>query len=406
MSDLASPEAGSAESAPSAGEGAAAATLPLVSLHRRLGADIVPLPVGAGAAQPSKPADVPMRYGSVVEEYHALREGCGLADRSWTGRLEMSGADGLRFLNAYVTCDVKGLAPGQGAYGFLTSPQGRILSDLALMALPDRLWVELPPGQEQPVIDHLRRYLIADRVEMRPLADVLPLTLAGPAAAAVLAAAALPVPPEPPAALPPAPWSHARILVAGTEVVLQRSERLGVPAWTLWVSTALAEQVWHDLAAREGVRPVGYEALEMVRTEAGIPRFGHEFGPQSFPQETGIEEAVSYTKGCYLGQEVVARIHYRGGVQKSLCGLLFEVDSGSGPPPPGTALLYEGREAGTIGTAVLSLALDRPIGLAILHRRAAAPGSRLALATSNPEVMGGEAEVSTLPFTGPSPAAG
>src|SRR5690242_20277098 len=99
-----------------------------------------------------------------AEEYQALREGCGLADRSGMGRLEILGADRHRFLNAYVTCDIKELAPGEGAYGFVTSHQGRILSDVVVTALEDRLWLLLPPGQDEAVSKHLKKYILADRV--------------------------------------------------------------------------------------------------------------------------------------------------------------------------------------------------------------------------------------------------
>ncbi len=341
------------------------------------------------------------RPGRLAEEYAALRRGCGLAIRSsadGADTMEMIGPDRHRFLNAYVTCEVKGLAAGQGTYGFFTSAQGRILADVAVLAHADRFWLDLPPGRLEPIAEHLRKYLIADRVEMRPLADVLPLTLAGPGAEAVLAVAEL----APGFELPREPWGHARTAVSGVEIDVQRTERLGVPALTLWAPAAQVETLRERLltgragAAGEHERrpvPVSHEALEVVRTEAGLPRFGQDFGPQNFPQETGAAEAVSFTKGCYLGQEVVARIHYRGGVQKTLCGLVFD---GPAVPAPGTALLFEGRDAGTLGTAVHSLALDRPIGLAILHRRAAAPGSRL-------ELAGGEAaEVRALPLVDPS----
>jgi tRNA-modifying protein YgfZ len=340
--------------------------------------------MGIASSSPPAPLD-PMASGTVAEQYDALRQGCGLADRSSNGRLEMDGADRLRFLHAYVTCDVKGLVAGQGAYGFFTSPQGRILADVVVSAHADRLWLELPAGQQEAIASHLRKYLIADRVEVRPL-PLRPLTLAGPGAAALLAAKA------PGAALPAAPWSHAAACIAGVETILQHTGRLGVPAFTVWVGESQAAAVWRELMDG-GAAPVGHEALEQVRTEAGIARFGQDFGPQSFPQETGAEaDAVSYTKGCYLGQEVVARIHYRGGVQKTLCGLLF--DAGAGAPTPSTPLLFEGREAGTVGTAVHSPALHRPIGLAILHRRAAAPGARLEVGESG----GPAAEVTALPF--------
>jgi folate-binding protein YgfZ len=341
------------------------------------------------------------RSGRLAEEYAALRGGCGLAAPSSADAvdtMEMIGPDRHRFLNAYVTCEVKGLAAGQGTYGFFTSAQGRILADVVVLAHADRFWLELPPGRLEPIAEHLRKYLIADRVEMRPLAGVLPLTLAGPGAEAVLAGVEI----APGFELPREPWAHAWAVMSGVEVAVQRTERLGVQALTLWVPAAQAEPLRERLltgpagdGSGERVRPVAVsrEALEVVRTEAGLPRFGQDFGPQNFPQETAATEAVSFTKGCYLGQEVVARIHYRGGVQKTLCSLVFD---GPAVPEPGTALLFEGREAGIVGTAVHSLALDRPIGLAILHRRAAAPGSRLELAG------GGPAEVRALPLLGPS----
>lgn len=314
-----------------------------------------------------------------AEEYQALRERCGLADRSGMGRLEILGADRHRFLNAYVTCDVKGLAPGEGAYGFVTSHQGRILSDVVVTALEDRLWLLLPPGQDEAASRHLKKYILADRVEVLPLEDMLPLTLIGPRAAEALDGAELP---------PPGDWRHVRTRVHGTEVELQRSGLLGAEAYTLWVSASIAKLLKEGLRENPAVRQVGDEALEVLRAEAGIPRFGVDFGPENFPQETGAGEAVSYTKGCYLGQEVVARIHYRGGVQKTLRGLVFE-----GPAPaPGTPLLHDGREAGAATTVVESPALGCPIGLGILHRRAAEPGTRLEMQG------GGTAEVRELPF--------
>src|SRR5215210_1739206 len=268
----------------------------------------------------------------LAQEYRALREGCGLTDLSWLGRLEILGADRLRFLNAYVTCDVRGLAPGEGAYGFFTSPQGRILSDVVVLAHEDRLWLQVSAGQEEAIAGHLKKYILADRVELPPPGD----------------------------------WRHLRSRVHGTEVELQRAGRLGAEAWTLWVSASIAGPLAEQLLEIPGVEPVGSEALEILRVEAGLPRFGRDFGPDNFPQETGAEEAaVSYTKGCYLGQEVVARIHYRGGVQKVLRGLVFE---GGQAPRPGTPLLFEGREAGVATTVVDSIALGRPVGLAILHR--------------------------------------
>jgi len=414
-----------------------------VGLRQRFGTRTV-----LGPLDPGGPV-VPLRYAEPADEYRALRGGAGLVDRSSGGRLEIAGADRVRFLNAYVTCDLKVLAPGAGAYGFATSPQGRILTDFTLLAFEDRLWLELPAGQARPLADHLRKFIIADRVEIRELAEVVPFALAGPGAEAVLGtassatsvlstalnqesapAAALAQPSASGAgqALPAAPYAHARIAVSGFELTAQRTSRLGEPGFILWVPADAAAAVTAALLARPGAVPVGYEALETVRVEAGVPRFGRDFGgggggvgqgkagaalggvagqgagagpraeaggsapgPLSFPQETGVEEAVSYTKGCYLGQEVVARIHYRGGVQKGLRGLVFP----GAAPPAGTPLLFEGREAGVATSVVASPALGLPAGLAILHRRAAAAGTRLDWTSGG---ASGQAEVRDLPL--------
>src|ERR1700688_3422916 len=211
------------------------------------------------------------RSGRLAEEYAALRRGCGLAARSSADAadtMEMIGPDRHRFLNAYVTCEVKGLAVGQGTYGFFTSAQGRILADVVVLAHADRFWLELPPGRLEPIAEHLRKYLIADRVEMRPLAGLLPLTLAGPGAAAGLAGAEI----APGFELPREPWAHARAVVSGVEVAVQRTERLGVPALTLWVPAAQVEPLRERLLTGPGLDgsrglvrpvPVGREALEV-----------------------------------------------------------------------------------------------------------------------------------------------
>jgi aminomethyltransferase len=275
---------------------------------------------------------------------------------------------------------VKTLAPGGGAYGFLTSAQGRILSDVVVLAQEDRLWLEIGPGQEGAVSDHLKKYILADRVEIRRQEDMLPVALAGPRSAEVLGESAAGL----------EAWQHGRRVVLGTEVRLQRGGPSVPWNYTLWVSASIAPHLIDTLVERGGARRAGAEALEVLRVEKGLPRFGRDYGPESFPQETGLAEAVSYTKGCYLGQEVVARIHYRGGVQKVLRGLIFD----GAAPAPGAALLADGREAGKVTSVVRSPALGRPVGLTILHRRAAEPGTRL-------EVEGGgAAEVRELPLAG------
>ncbi len=346
------------------------ARLPLASLHRQLGARF-----GAWAGQ-----QVVAGYGELGREAEALSSGAGLYDRSWIGRLELTGKDRQRFLHGLVSCDVKALEPGEGAYGFFTSQQGKILADVTVLSLPDRLWLALPAGQGEGISAHLKKFLIADRVEVLPLADMLPLTLLGPQAEATLThLAELPAPPR----------GNLRAMVLGIEVAIERSALAGQPGFTLWVSASVAPPLVEELLALPGVLAVGRDAVEQVRVEAGVPAFGQDFGSDHFPQESGLEaQAVSYTKGCYLGQEVIARIHYRGKANRGVRRLLFDR---TGAPPAGTRLLFEEQEVGAVGSAVVPLAGGNAVGIAVLHRKAYEPGMVLAVEGY------GSAEVSLLP---------
>lgn len=333
-------------------------------------------------------AQAPSGYTSAVmstadssafdRELAALRAGAGLLDRAAVARLALTGKDRQRFLNGLVTCDVKALEPGQGCYGFFTSGQGKILAEVLVLALDDRLWLELPPGMGGMISDHLKKYLVADRVEILPLDEMRPLSLVGPGVAAAL--------PEL-EALPPAPFSHRELAVAGIAFRTVRGPVAGLAGVTLWVGAAEAERLLVELSTRPGVVEVGAAALEQVRVEAGAPAFGRDFGPEHFPQETGWEAlAVSYSKGCYLGQEIVARLHYRGKPNHGVRRLIFA----AGPlPPTGAALSFEGQPVGKVGSAVPT-GTRGGVGIAVVHRKAYDPGTVL-------EVEGGgRAEVALL----------
>ncbi len=346
------------------------ARLPLATLHRRLGARF-----GGWAGN-----QIVTGYGDLAREVEALRSRAGLFDRSWISRLELTGKDRQRFLHGLVTCDVKALAPGHGAYSFFTSQQGKVLADVVVHALEDRLWLELPAGKGEEISAHLEKFLIADRVEVLPLADMLPVTLLGPATEGALAGLT---------PLPPDPRGNSRAMVLGIEVCLARSPLAGLPGLTLWVSASVATPLVEGLLALPGIVPAGREAVEQVRVEAGVPAFGQDFGSDHFPQETGLEaEAVSYTKGCYLGQEVIARIHYRGKANRDVRRLLFDRAEA---PPAGARLLFEGQEVGAVGSAVAPLAGGGAVGMAVLHRKAYEPGTVLAVEGD------GAAEVRLLP---------
>jgi folate-binding protein YgfZ len=328
--------------------------------------------------------DAVIEYGDAAGEVDALREGCGLIDLAWCDRLIVGGADRQRFLNAYLTCDVKDLAAGGGAYGFFTNAQGRILADAVVAALDDQVLILLPPARGAAIREHLARFLLADRVELRSPMATTALALVGPRADEVLALAGAPV--------PAAEWAATRWSTSGGEAVVQRLRPWGETAYLIWGAIEEAAAVATRLVAC-GARPVGSDAFEVLRVESGVPRFGVDYDEGHFPQETGLEHAVSFTKGCYLGQEVVARIHYRGHVNRRLCGVAFDRDPGTVETPrPNEPLLLAGEEVGKLGSVVVSARLGRTIGLAVLRAKAATPGT--ALATSS----GLAGAVAPLPF--------
>lgn len=356
---------------PAAGKPAPAS--PLEPLHRRL----------RGTRAPAGAPVAVAGYGDFEAEYASLRQRAALLDRWPAGRLRLTGEDRARFLQGLITCDVAALEPGRGAYGFFTTIKGRILADAVVIATGDALLLELPPGAAETVREHLSKYRIADRVDFEPADELAPLTVAGPAAAEDLGVA-----------LPEEPWGGSEVEVCGVRARAVREGHLGVEGITLWTPAERAAELAEALLARGGDRlaPAGCEAAEAVRVEAGMPRFGADFDADNFPQETGLgEEAVSYSKGCYLGQEVVARIHYRGGVNRGLRGLRIAPAEGAGPAA-GAQLLHDGRAAGRLGSAVRSPAAGGWIGLSVLHLRAGEPGTVLEIEG------GGEAEVTALPF--------
>jgi folate-binding protein YgfZ len=325
----------------------------------------------------------PTRFGDPEAEYEALVSGCAVADRSWADWLEVRDEDRVRFLNGLVTCDVKSLEPGRSSFGFFTSAKGRILSDVVVSALEDRLLLELPPQKASEVREHMERYIVADRVEVVGPEATAAVLVAGPGARRRLGD------------LFQAELGDGELdgSAGPAGVFLRQERRFGLEAWVLKLAPSLAADTVATLLAA-GCVPVGLEATTAVRVERGIPWFGFDYGPENFPQETGLEEkAVSYTKGCYLGQEVVARIHYRGKVNYCLRGLLL---SPQGAPRQGAPLLSEGRKVGNLTSPVRSPRLGRWIGLTLVHRQAAEAGTKLEIEG------GGWGRVVELPFAQPS----
>lgn len=309
----------------------------------------------------------------LAAEYLTMLDGCGLWQRPAIPQLILTGEDRQRLLNGLVTCEVKSLAAGQGAQGFFTDAKGHILSPVVVRAVEDHLWLELPGSTVSSISDHIEKYIVADRVEVSVTEALVPLTLVGSGSIRLMDR--LVEGQEPPVL----EWSHLEAKVGETRVRISESRDLGFPGFTLWVpesSLSGVSQALHAAAGPDGLAVVSDEAIEVSRVEAGAPRFGIDYGTDNLPQETGLDDAVSYTKGCFLGQEVVARLHYRGQVARRISRL--EVAAAE-PPVAGIVVRLEDRDAGQVTSAVQSTISGKVTALAMLQRRATEPGTELSL---------------------------
>ena len=297
----------------------------------------------------------------------AARERCAVLDRSERGKLALTGDQAKTFLQGQVTNDVEGLQPGEGCYAAVLSPKGKMLGDLRILDVGDELWLDTERSALQAIFNVLHRARVGYGAELhkRTLQQGL-LSLVGPDARRVAGAEALPE-----AEHANAPVSvdgiAARAIVTdlGIDLVCDASQTAALVA---------------ALVAR-GAEPVAEAAIEVLRVERGRPRDGVDLDDATIPHVAGLNErAVSFTKGCYVGQETVARLHYKGKPNRHLRGLRL-----TEPVAPGTELSVDGRVVGRVGSVVASPALG-PIALALV-RREAEPGDELAAGAASATVV-------------------
>jgi folate-binding protein YgfZ len=307
-------------------------------------------------------------------QYRQLREECGLLDRSERGKLLVSGTEAADYLQGQLTNDVEAIGPGEGAYAALLDRKGHMQGDMRVLRPgegPDLL-LDTEPEALEAVRRHLGMYKIGREVDVVDVTtERALLSLIGPRAVEIAGSAVLPE------------NFCEEVTIAGAPVLA-----VGAAAGIDLIFEAEARERVAAALLAAGAAEVTPEAVEILRIEAGRPRFGAEMGTETMPAEAGIvEQAVSFTKGCYIGQETVARLHYKGKPNRHLRGLKL---SGAGARPGDRVLLGE-KEVGRLGSAGVSPAFG-PIGLAIL-RREAEPGTAVAIGED-----GVTAEVTALPF--------
>jgi len=328
---------------------------------------------------------VAARFRDAAAENRAVRTAAGLFDFSFRGKFRMKGRDHAKLLQRLVSNDVKKLTPGQGIYATLLNAQGHIVVDLRLYCDDGSFLVDVEADLRDKAMQSFRRYIIADQVEIEPL-DLYALAFQGPRSRVLLEKTLhidLPEMRE---------FDHCAANYAGFPIRVVRATSTGEEGYEVWVNATGMEAVWGAACGQAptyDMLPCGSEALESLRIEAGIPRYGSELGEDVIPQEAGLFSALSFTKGCYIGQEIVERTRSRGHVNWNLTGVIAGAEQ---TLPPGEKASVGGREVAEVSSSCVSPTLGKTIALAYVRREFSEPGAKLTF------LSGVEAEVAALPF--------
>ncbi|HKG14504.1 MAG TPA: glycine cleavage T C-terminal barrel domain-containing protein, partial [Pyrinomonadaceae bacterium] len=354
---------------------------PLEELHARAGAEL--------RAQDG--CVVAAHYGDASAEYEAVRggEGAGLFDLSSRGRVEVSGGEAVQFLNGMLTNDVAKLEDGAWMSAAFPNPQGRLVASVRVLRRGDSFLFDTEAATYVRVLKYLERYTLAGDFRVRDLTGETALLTVQGARAEELVSAALGG-----ETLNAGRGRASAARLKDVDVTLLRATHTAEDGVDLLVNAAEAESLWNALS-EAGARPAGFDALEVLRVEAGLPRYGVDSSEANVVLEVVDEaEAVSYTKGCYAGQEIIARIHWRGHVAKKLAGVIFARDA---EPPADSAVrsCAEGREVGRITSTVFSPRLRRQVALAVIRYDSLAPGTELKVFSGEEEFCA--AHVAELP---------
>lgn len=355
---------------------AAALETPLAGLHRQSGTQ---LGTWFGCVLPD-------RFGDWKAEYRFASESVALLDKNYRAYLEFPGPDRARYLNAILTNDIKCLRAGHGNVSLFLNPQGHIQAEIETYALTEKLFCVSFAMIRERLIEGLDKYIIMDDVTLTDRTpDYATVALEGPKAAKVageLSGVDL-------AAMDELEMKDATVGAVPYRVI-RRSPGAAAGAEFL-VERGHVETLWNSLldgTRKHGGGPAGYTALNAIRLEQGIPWYGYDFGEKQIPHEAGLQDShISYTKGCYTGQEIVERVRSRGHANRVRVSLKFEAMA---MPGAGVTLLSEGKEVGFVTRAGFSPRLNATIGMGYVRREKSAAGTTL-------EMAGGTAQVIATP---------
>ena len=323
------------------------------------------------------------------DAYQAARQRAALVDRSDRGRLVVSGVDRATYLQGLLTHDIAVLTAGQGHYAAYLTAQGRMIADLFVYELGDVILLTMVGAVKDTVLGKLAQFIFTEDVTLGDVTETFAQTaVIGPLAAATVSAAMSGVSEAVLAALPE--HGNVRAFFDGTPAIVTRVTDTGEPGFDVFVERVQTHALRAALR-QEGAVTMDAETAEAIRIEAGVPLFHKDMDEETIPLEAGIESrAISFTKGCYVGQEVIIRVLHRGHgrVARKLVGLSID---GASVPPPGAVARIGDREVGVVTSSAQSPALNHPIALAYLQRDFMAPETVVV-------VDGMSATVTPLPF--------
>ena len=324
-----------------------------------------------------------LRFSDVAAEFRELTSGCAIYDLGWRAKLAIAGDDRVRWLNGMVTNNVKDLPLNRGNYSFVLNPQGRILGDLYTYNFGDYFLIDTERAQLPNLFKLFEHFIIMDDVELRDHSDDLAaIGVQGPGATNVLGSAGIPDPGLDPMQVAKLTWN-------GSDLWLSRMASDDFVTYEVWAAPDVISEVWRTLI-KFGAKPVGSEALEKFRVSIGFPKYGTDIRERDLPQETDQDHALNFTKGCYVGQEIVERIRSRGNVHRKFHGFVLEGDL----PERGTKLQAEGKDVGEI-TSVNRIPTqngDRSVALGYIRREALERHAKITYS-------GGEAKPAEVPFS-------
>jgi len=333
---------------------------------------------------------VTLHYGNIAAEYNALRAGAMLVDRSARGRMRVDGPRAAEMVTGLVTNDVQALQPGMGCYAAALTPKGKIVADVRVFAREDHLIVDAPPRASAGWQSMVKKYINPALAPSRDLTPVLRAIGVFGASSRRLVASVTGLAAE--ELEPLAMYSHRAAATGGAPIMVARTPELELEGYEVFVPAEAFTPLWQQLLAL-GATPAGLHAWEIARIEAGRPEWGVDMDDTTIPQEANFDtlRAISYTKGCYVGQEVVARVHFRGHVNRHLRGLMA---GKSEPAPEGAAVLAAtGEQVGEVRSSALSPRLGA-VAIGMI-RREVETGTDVTLQWEGGKVS---AKVSALPM--------